>query len=178
MIPPCRTTSAIAMLATLACARTAKAQSAASKPSSSQPVKVWTSLDVGQINVTSHETAAPFPQQAGELSLWATRGPLAGSVRAAGTLSEVGPGAGDVSVLVGVHAAPVRHIDAVAAIGVGQSGGSQASQNFATEPVLAASAQVNLNFYVIGLSIDAFGAIGSTRHYAGLGVGLGLGWFH
>jgi hypothetical protein len=178
MVPSCRTAAVVAMLAALACARSAKAQSAASKPSNDQAVKVWASLDVGQISVTSRETAAPFPQQAGELSLWATRGPLAASIRAAGTLSEVGPGAGDVSVLVGVHAAPVRHIDAVAAIGVGQSGASQGSQNFANEPVLAASAQVNLNFYVIGLAFDAFGAIGSTRHYAGFGLGLGLGWFH
>ena len=177
MIPLCRT-SAIAMLATLVCARAAKAQSAASKPPNGQPVKIWASLGVGQINVTSHETAAPFPQQAGELSVWATRGPLAASIRAAGTLSEVGPGVGDVSVLVGVHAAPLRHIDAVAAVGVGQRGASLNSQRFANEPVLAASAQVNLNFYVIGLAFDCFGAIGSTRHYAGVGLGLGLGWFH
>jgi hypothetical protein len=93
-------------------------------------------------------------------------------------MSEVGPGAGDVSVLIGVHAAPVRHIDAVAAIGVGQSGASWYPQNFANEPVLAASAQVNLNFYVIGLGVDAFGAFGSTRHYGGFGLTLALGWFH
>ncbi len=181
MIPRCRISSAIAMLAmlaTLACARAAKAQPAAAKPSSGQPVKVWAALDVGQIYVTSHETAAPFPQQAAELSLWAARGSLAASIRAAGTLREVGPGAGDVSVLVGVHAAPLRHIDGVAAIGVGQSGASLGDQNFANEPVLAAGAQVNLNFYVIGLAFDAFGAIGSTRRYAGLGLGLSLGWFH
>lgn len=178
MITLRRSISAIAMFATLACARAATAQPAASKPSSDQPVKVWASLDVGQIHVTSHDTPVRFSNRGGELALWATRGPLAASIRAAGTMSEVGAGASDVSVLVGVHAAPLRHVDAVAAIGVGQSSAGWYPQSFATEPVVAASAQANLNFYVIGLGLDAFGAIGSTRHYAGFGLTLALGWFH
>jgi hypothetical protein len=180
----------------LVCARTAVAQAALAQSgpvewsipspttpapvainSADQHVKIWASLSVGTINVKSHEANVPFPHQGGALSLWATRGNLAASIRAAGTNSEVGPGTGDVSVLVGVHAAPVHHVDAVAAIGVGQSTGQRYPTNFATEPVFAASAQANLNFYVVGVGIDTFAAIGSTRRYAGFGLMLDLGWF-
>jgi hypothetical protein len=145
--------------------------------STSEQLKAWASLSVGTINVNSGETSVPFTNRGGALSLWATRGKLAASIRAAGTMSEVGPAAGDISALVGVHVAPAPHVDAVAAIGAGQSSASWYPKNFATEPILAASAQANLNYCVAGLGFDTFAAIGSTRHYAGFGLTLALGWF-
>ena len=113
------------------------------------------------------------------IALWGTHGPLALSLRDVDAARFGDPGGvGDVSVLAGLRFIRERNADGVILAGIGQSyGQGTGGENLERVPVLAASAQLNFNLKVVGLTLDAFGGVGSGRRYGGLGLGVALGWF-
>jgi hypothetical protein len=140
--------------------------------------KAWGTIAGGStFQATDDEIVRPFPRSGGEASLWVTRNWLALGVRAVGTISDEGPNTGDVSVLIGYHAALARRMDAVLGIGVGRSNAIDFLTPLPDETVLAASAQLNVNYGLVGLAGAAYGGVGSGRRYGGVGVGFSLGWF-
>ena len=143
--------------------------------------KSWLGVAVGSVSGSVSEAAGRLSRPGGELALWVTRNHLALGARAAGTgllLDDAGgPQTGDVSVLVGYHAAPIRRIDGVVAIGVGSNSLSEFLTHYPDQPVVVASAQLVANFYVAGVGVDAFAAAGAHRRYAGIGTAFCMGWF-
>jgi hypothetical protein len=133
----------------------------------------WASLSLGPGTADGRERIG------GMLALWATRGDLALSLRDAGASRLLEPGdVGDFSILAGLHSIRKPHIDGVILAGIGESSGhGTAGENLARIPVVAASAQLNFNFVVVGLGLDAFAGIGDSRRYGGVGLALALGWF-
>lgn len=119
------------------------------------------------------------PRVAGTIALWATHGWFAASLRQAGVsrLGEVGD-MGDYSALLGVHYLRAVRGDGVIALGVGQSSGRDSrGYTLSSEPVLAASAQLNLNYALAGIGLDGFTGFARSRHYYAAGLALAVGWF-
>ena len=115
----------------------------------------------------------------GMIALWTTQGPLAFSIRDAGASRLLEPGdVGDISFLAGIHPVRAQHADIVLLAGMGDSyGHTSTGGDLEHEPVLAASAQMNLNYVLAGVGIDGFAAFGSGRTYYGAGLALAVGWF-
>jgi hypothetical protein len=113
------------------------------------------------------------------IGLWATRGPIAFSIRDVDASRLFDPGdLGDVSFLAGIHPIREAHADVVLLAGIGESYGHDFSGgNIEHEPVLVASGQLNLNYVLVGVGLDGFAAVGSGRHYFGAGVAVAVGWF-
>ena len=113
------------------------------------------------------------------LAFWATHDAFAFSARAVGVsrLFEIGD-AGDVSVLAGFHTLRARHADGVVVAGVGMSSGHRRStgETF-REPVLAGSAQVNVNYVLVGIGVDGFVGVGPKTRYWGVGLAVAFGAF-
>ncbi len=114
------------------------------------------------------------------IALWATRDEYAFSVRAAGAsrLFETGD-VTDFSILAGLHTLRSKHADAVVLAGAGMSYGHSTASGarLVREPVLAGSAQLNFNYVLVGIGVDAFLGIGPTRRYYGVGLALAVGGF-
>lgn len=146
----------------------------AQAPSAPPPgdTRGWISLAVGPGSADGRGRAA------GNLALWVTHGPIAASVRYAGTsrLLEAGD-MSDVSVLVGAHPVRERHIDGVVGIGAGQSWGHDNLGDLPRKPVIALGGQLNANYALIGVGVDAFAGVWSSRHYYGIGLALAIGAF-
>ncbi len=110
--------------------------------------------------------------------MWATHGLFAASVRYAGTSGfETSRDMGDVSLLVGVHPIRDSHVNGVIAIGAGLSGGHDGVGSLPQKPVMALGGQLMFSVAIIGIGVDAFAGLGSSRHYHGIGVALGIGGF-
>ena len=134
--------------------------------------RVWISAAVGPGSADGRGRVA------GNLALWVTHGRLAASVRDAGTSRLLEPGdMGDVSVLIGAHPIRERHIDGVLGIGAGQSWGHDALGDLPRKPVVALGAQLNANYALVGIGVDGFAGVWSTRHYYGIGLALAIGAF-
>jgi hypothetical protein len=135
--------------------------------------QVWGSLALGPGNAGGNQRVA------GDLALWVTHDQLAVWVRDAGTSRLLEPGdLGDFSVLAGIHPRSESHVDFIAGVGLGMSlGHANDGAVLERKPVLAGGAHFNVNYRVIGVAIDAFGAAGNARSYYGIGVGLALGVF-
>ena len=144
----------------------ARGQAPASSPPQ-DPWGVWTSLAVGRGN----------PGFAGNLAAWVTHGPFAASVRYAGTSELEAGDMSDGSLLVGVHPIRGSQVNGVIAIGAGLSSGHNGHVRLAQEPVMALGGQLIFNVAIIGIGVDAFAALGSSRHYHGIGVALAIGGF-
>jgi hypothetical protein len=135
--------------------------------------KAWASLSLGPAAVDGEGHVGAMA------ALWATRGPLAFSVRGVGAsrIFEAGD-AGDISLLAGFHTLRARHADAVVLAGIGEGFGHDFSGgNLVREPVLAGSAQLNFNYVLIGAGLDAFVGVGATRRYYGVGFAFAVGAF-
>jgi len=115
----------------------------------------------------------------GMIALWTTKGPLAFSLRDVGASRFLETGdVGDISFLAGIHPVRESHADVVLLAGIGESYGHEiGGANMEHEPVVAASAQLNLNCVLVGVGIDGFAAVGSGRNYYGAGLALAVGWF-
>jgi hypothetical protein len=133
--------------------------------------KAWASLSLGPAAVNGKGRVG------GMIALWATRGPLAFSARGVGASQIFEPcDAADFALLAGLHPLRARHADAVLLAGIGQSQGHDGQGNtLKREPVFAAGAQVNVNYVLVGLGVDAFAGVGATRRYFGVGLALALG---
>jgi len=170
-------TSAIARCAIVACATLEFAATRAlaqTRPvADSAQWRTWVSLSLGPA------TANGASRVGGAIGLWATRGPIAFSLRDVDASRFFDPGdVGDVSALAGVHPIRESHADLVVLAGIGESYGHDfGGGNLEHEPVLAASAQLNLNYVLVGIGLDGFAAVGSGRRYYGAGVALAVGWF-
>lgn len=115
---------------------------------------------------------------AGDLALWTTYGAFAASVRAAAASRLLEPGdVGDVSALVGVHWIRERRVDGVLGIGIGQSSGRDALGDLPRKPTIALGGQLNVNYAVVGVGVDAFAGLWSSRHYYGIGLAVAIGGF-
>jgi hypothetical protein len=104
---------------------------------------------------------------------------LAFSVRGvfASRVFEVGD-AHDVSALVGYRPPLGPHVELVAGVGPGVSGGhTRYSEAISNRPVLAFGAQLNLNYQIVGIALDAFAGVGRSHRYSGVGLALALGEF-
>jgi hypothetical protein len=85
---------------------------------------------------------------------------------------------GDYSALLGMHYLRAVRGDGVIALGVGQSSGRDSrGYTLSSEPVLAASAQLNLNYALAGIGLDGFTGFARSRHYYAAGLALAVGWF-
>jgi hypothetical protein len=115
----------------------------------------------------------------GMIALWTARGPVAFSIRDVGAARFFEPGdVGDISFLAGIHPVKESHADVVLLAGIGDSYGHDfTGANLEHEPVLAASAQLNLNYVLVGVGLDGFAAVGSGRKYCGAGLAVAVGWF-
>jgi hypothetical protein len=148
----------------------ARGQAPASPPPQ-DPWGVWTSLAVGR------GSANRDPGLAGNLAAWVTHGPFAASVRYAGTSQLEAGDMSDGSLLVGIHLIRESHINGIIAIGAGLSSGHDGVVSLPQKPVMALGGQLMFNVAIIGIGLDAFAGLGSSRHYYGIGVALGLGGF-
>ncbi len=149
------------------------AQSRPTVSASPEQRKTWVSLSLGPA------TANGQGRLGGMIALWTTKGPLAFSLRdvAASRFLETGD-VGDLSFLAGIHPVRESHADVVLLAGIGESYGHEiGGANMEHEPVVAASAQLNLNYVLVGVGIDGFAAVGSGRNYFGAGLALAVGWF-
>jgi hypothetical protein len=61
--------------------------------------------------------------------------------------------------------------------GIGELRARFHRRNLEHEPVLAASAQLNLNYVLVGVDDRRFAAVGSGRNYYSAGLALAVGWF-
>jgi hypothetical protein len=149
------------------------AQSSTIPNAAAEHRRTWLSLSLGP--GTDHGDG----RLAGMIALWTARGPLAFSIRSAGASRFLDPGdVGDISFLVGVHPVRESHADVVLLAGIGDSYGHDfGGGNLVHEPVIAVSAQANLNYVLVGIGLDGFAALGSGRKYAGAGLAFAVGWF-
>ena len=146
----------------------------AQAPSSLPPgdTRVWISAAVGPGSADGRARVA------GMTALWVTHDAFAASVRYGGTSRLLEPGdMGDLSVLVGAHAVRERRVDGVLGIGLGRSWGSNVNGSLPRKPVIALGGQLLANYAVVGIGIDGFAGLWSTRHYYGFGLVLAVGGF-
>jgi hypothetical protein len=146
---------------------------AQARPVADSAWRTWVSLSLGPA------TANGASRVGGMIGLWATRGPIAFSIRDVDASRLFDPGdLGDVSFLAGIHRVRESHADVVLLAGIGESYGHDfTGGDLEHEPVVVASAQLNLNYVLVGVGLDGFAAIGSGRHYFGAGVAAAVGWF-
>jgi hypothetical protein len=136
-------------------------------------LKWWATLALGPGNANGRGRLG------GDIGVWVTRDKLAIWVRdaTAARLLEAGDFY-DLSVLAGIHPLTSEHLDFVAGLGAGISRGhGTGGENLPSEPVLAAGAQLNLNYRVVGIGLDGFATLGSSRWYYGIGLAVAAGWF-
>ena len=135
--------------------------------------RTWASLSFGPGNSNG------VGRIGGMIALWGTHGTLALSLRNADASRVFDPGdTGDISLLAGLHFLRERHADGVIVAGIGESyGHGTGGEDLESEPVIAASAQLNLNFEFVGVGLDAFAGVGSSHRYGGVGLALAVGWF-
>src|ERR1051325_714886 len=121
--------------------------------------RAWISLGVGPGSDQGNERVG------GVASIWATHGQFAASVRAAGLarLFEVGD-VGDVSVLAGVHAVRERRFDGVLGVGLGSSPRHEVAKPPSRTPVVALGGQLLADYAVVGVGVEGFAGLWSTRH--------------
>ena len=145
------------------------------RPRASPPpddTRAWISVGVGP------DSDQGDARVGGIAAIWATHGAFAASVRAVGVsrLFEVGD-VGDISVLVGAHAIRERRLDGVIGVGLGESPRHDVFGNFSRTPVIAIGGQLLANYAVVGIGIEGFAGLWSTRHYYGVGLTLAVGGF-
>src|SRR5262249_8801995 len=116
-----------------------------------------------------------------DLGFWTTHNRLAFSVRgvfAVAGVFDVSSDVRDVSALVGYHPPLGPHVDFAARVGPGVIGGhTRYSEVISQRPVLAFGAQLNLNYQIVGIALDAFAGVGRSHRYFGVGLALALGEF-
>jgi hypothetical protein len=134
--------------------------------------RAWISAALGPGSADGRQRVA------GIAALWATHGAFAASLRSAGTSRLFEPGdMGDVSVLIGAHPVRERRIDGVIGVGLGQSRGHDALGALPRKPVVAIGGQLLANYAVVGIGIDGFAGLWSSRRYYGIGLALAVGAF-
>jgi hypothetical protein len=133
----------------------------------------WIFLGLGPASVNREGAVAV------DAGFWTTHDRLAFSLRGvyASRFFEVGD-AHDVSALIGFRPPLGPHVDLVAGVGGGVSGGhTPYSEVISARPVLSFDVQLNLNYQIVGIALDTFAATGRSHRYAGFGLALALGDF-
>ena len=153
-----------------------------SAPKNSGAWQAWGSLGLMSASVRAPEYG-PRQSAGGHLSVWATYDRLALSLRSTSIpiYTDETSGIGDQAILAGVHL-PLRFVkgrdlDLVVAAGGGRSFGIGYLVPAKSEGMFAASAQLNFNYRIVGIGIDALADVGPSRRFVGTGVSFALGWF-
>jgi hypothetical protein len=140
----------------------------------------------GSLGLLSASVRAPEYSRrgsGGHLSMWATYDRFAVSVRSAGfpVYSDGTAGMGEEAILAGLHLPfrilKSRDLDLVVAAGGGRSFGTGYLVPAKSEGMFAASGQLNFNYHLIGVGVDAMADVGPSRRFVGTGVSVSLGWF-